>query len=73
MTAHLLVEADPDEFTFVNNYEETALKTFVNNYEEAALKVKMASARVTCLVEQISKPPGKQQRMRAKRCRVWSD
>ena len=41
MTAHLLVEADPDEFTFVNNYEETALKA------------KMASARVERLVEQI--------------------
>ena len=53
MTANRLVEADPGEFTFVNSYEVTALKTFVNNYEEAALKVKMASARVTCLVEQI--------------------
>ena len=41
MTAHLLVEADPDEVTFVNNYEETVLKA------------KMASARVERLVEQI--------------------
>ena len=41
MTTHFLVEADPDEFTFVNNYEETVLKA------------KMASARVERLVEQI--------------------